>query len=47
MGSIPGGCIFLQTFNDADLEEASLEKIQFVATMAPSTALGRHAISKR
>ncbi|KAF4683419.1 Cytoplasmic dynein 2 heavy chain 1 [Perkinsus olseni] len=34
-------------FHDEDLEWVALENIQFISTMAPSTALGRHTISRR
>ncbi|KAF4743446.1 Cytoplasmic dynein 2 heavy chain 1, partial [Perkinsus olseni] len=34
-------------FHDEDQEWVALENIQFISTMAPSTALGRHTISKR
>ncbi|KAF4663535.1 Cytoplasmic dynein 2 heavy chain 1 [Perkinsus olseni] len=34
-------------FHDEDLEWVALESIQFISTMAPSSALGRHTISKR
>ncbi|KAF4743625.1 Cytoplasmic dynein 2 heavy chain 1, partial [Perkinsus olseni] len=34
-------------FHDEDLEWVALENIQFISTMAPSTTLGRHTISRR